>query len=236
MSIGDGIIDDDIELTPESPREQVSFGDDANYSVLKLVEAGDQLADHDAEENELSGKIDIPTIVITDINNDRGDQGKIADDVGGENKEMKDEFTAIVNETSDDCEHTENMTNETKKQTEFSDILSDTSVNTEAIDINVDEVINDETEIVIQHEIDFSDDTKKDDGLVDNTSGDVSAVLDTDSKAAVEVKQQMEDSKSNEDSGEKENTGDKMQKEAIDTGVPLRQHESSTEVKVDICC
>ena len=235
----DGIIDDDIELTLESPREQVSIGNDANNSVLKLIEAGDQLhvADCDAEENDLSGKIDIPTIVITDINNDRGDQGEIADDVGGENKEMKDEFTAIVNETPCDSEHTNNVTKETEKQTEFSDILSDTSVNTEAIDINVNEVINGETEIVVQQDKDSTDDAKKDDGLVNNTSGDGLGVLDADSKTAVEVKHQIADPKSDEDlevTGNKE--GDKMKEEAIDTAVPLGQHESSTEVKVDISC
>ena len=233
-SVGDGIIDDEIELTLESPREQVSVGYDVNNSVLKLAKAGDQLADCEGEENELSEKRDIPTIVITDINYDRGDQGDISDDKGIENKEMNDEFTAIVNETHGDSEYKENMTNETEKQTEFSDILSDASVNTGAVDVNVDEIINDETEIVVQEVKESSDDAKKDDGLADNTFGDVSIVMDADSKAAAEVKgQQIGDTKSDEDSGEKENTGYKLKKETIDTAVPLGQHGSNDEVKVD---
>lgn len=231
-SVGDGIIDDDIELTLESPREQVSVGYDVNNSVLKLAEAGDQLADCEGEENELSEKRDIPTIVITDINYDRGDQGDISDDIGIENKEMKDEFTAIVNETHGDSEHKENMTNETEKQTEFSDILSDASVNTGAVDVNGDEIINDETEILVQQEKESSGDAKKDDGLADNTFGDVSIVMDANSNAAAEVKQQMGDTKSDEGSGEKENTGYKLKKEAIDTAVPLGQHGSNDEVEM----
>ena len=222
----------------------MSVGDDVNNCVLTLIEAGDKLAEEHSEKMAHSEKIDIPTIVITDITSDRGDQGEIVDVVGVENTEMKDEFTAIVSETPGNTNSVpaENMTQEIEKQIEFSNILIDSLVTTEGTDINInaDEVSNDaEVKIVVQQESDSSDDTKRDDCLVDNNSEDKTVVLNADSKTEVEVKHQLEDIRSNVNyaSEVKEDAKEEgMKEEIIDTAALLRQHESSTEVWVYVSC
>ena len=228
----EGIIDDEIEITLESPRDGVHF-DDTNNSVLKLVEAGVQLGDLDAGENGFCEKMDIPAIIITDINNDRGDQGEIGDAMDEGHHETKDEFTDIVSEAIGDSKHMENFKKETEKQNEFSDILSDTSVNAEVIDANEDDVSDNKSEIVLQPNTFISDDTGKDDSLANTTTGNVPGVLESDSKIQTEVKQNVEETNMDEGKGVIENSENKMGQMAKDIAMPSKQQESEVNFDTD---
>ena len=228
----EGIIDDEIEITLESPRDGVHF-DDTNNSVLKLVEAGDQLGDLDAGENGISEKMDIPAIVITDINNDRGDQGEIGDAMDEGHNETKDEFTDIVSEAIGGSKHMKNFKKETEKQNKFSDVLSDTSVNAEVIDAIIDDVSDNKTEIVLQPNTFISGDTGKDDSLANTTTGNVPGVLKSDSKIQTEVKQKVEETNMDEDNGVIENSENKMGQMAKDIAMPSKQQESEVNFDTD---
>lgn len=123
------IIDDEFEITLESPRQQIPTDNQEN-NILKLIQA----VDHTQNADE---KIDIPTIVVTDINNSEGGQIESTESATGEDEGDSDTFTAIVDEN---VEINSGKSDTKNDQTEFTDLVNDHKTGT--ADINYGEVAN----------------------------------------------------------------------------------------------
>lgn len=184
------IIDDEFEITLESPRQQIPT-DDQDNNILKLIQA----VDHTQNADE---KIDIPTIVVTDINNSEGGQIESTESATREDEGDSDAFTAIVD---GNVEINSGESDTKDDQTEFTDLADNHKTGT--ADINYGEVANSGDSTVTQESVTAA--VKIDSGLVEIGIKAVNG--DSEGKEATRPDNQQESGKVGDSEAENESKG-----------------------------